>query len=319
MIFEEENKGYSSAHHKSGRIDLSLMTFTDYLKEKAYLVEQHLEKLFDTDVVEPSHLRDAMRYSVLNGGKRFRPFLVLECASLFGISNHDALPVAAALECVHCYSLVHDDLPAMDDDDLRRGKPTVHIAFDEATAILAGDGLLTLSFEILSQDSTHTDPMIRTRLILELAKASGWQGMVAGQTLDLAAEDKTDLSFYDVQKIQSLKTGALIQYACQAGAILAKANDQEINALKSYGHFLGRAFQVADDLLDVNGDVVKVGKAVDKDQQAGKVTYVSLMGAKEASEYLVDLEREAIDCISAFGAAADNLVQAAKFVVSREH
>ncbi len=295
------------------------MTFQDTLRDYALRTADFLETSFSHNTGVPEHLFDAMRYAVLNGGKRFRPFLVMECAGLFGVKPDKALPTAAALECIHCYSLVHDDLPAMDNDNLRRGKPTVHIAFDEATAILAGDGLLTYAFEILGAESTHPEAPIRAELVLELAKASGWNGMAGGQALDLKAEGNNNLSLEDVAQIQLMKTGALIRFACEAGAILGGATPVERKALSLYGDRLGRVFQIADDILDVEGDPDKVGKATSKDKTAGKATFVSLMGIDQAKSELANLESQAIAALSQFGARAIRLIEAARFASKRNH
>ena len=264
----------------------------------------------------PARIGEAMRYATLGGGKRFRPFLVIETAGLFGVSELQALNAAAAVECIHCYSLVHDDLPAMDDDDLRRGRPTVHKAFDEATAILAGDGLLTFAFEILGREETHPDPTVRSQLVLCLAKASGWQGMVGGQQLDLAAEGiPQDLD--GIHTIQALKTGALIAHAADAGAILGRASKDQRAALQTYARALGLAFQVADDLLDTEGSAADVGKATGKDAAAGKATFVSLLGIDAARAKLKALEAEAVGALSIFGPRAVTLAEAAHFMSAR--
>ena len=234
------------------------------------------------------------------------------------MTDEAALNAGAALECIHCYSLVHDDLPAMDDDDMRRGRPTVHKAFDEATAILAGDALLTLAFEILADPVTHPDPAIRCALSLGLARASGRAGMAGGQMLDLSASDATP-SEADIRRLQSMKTGALILFACEAGAILANAETEQRRALSDYGTALGLAFQLADDLLDVNGDAAVVGKAVAKDQDAGKATLVALIGVDAARARLAGFQRQAVDALAPFGAEADMLAAAADFVANRKH
>ncbi len=266
----------------------------------------------------PERLNDAMRYAVLGGGKRLRPFLVLESARLFGLADEAALNVGAALECIHCYSLVHDDLPAMDDDDLRRGRPTVHKAFDEATAILVGDTLLTLAFEILNDPSTHEHASVRSELSLGLARSAGRAGMAGGQMLDLEAPGQ-QLDEAEILRLQSMKTGALIRFACQAGAILAEAGDSELQALQDYGEALGLAFQLADDLLDVEGDAAVIGKAVAKDSGAGKGTLVSLIGIEAARHKLDELEARAADALSPFGEASAILRAAAHFVANRNH
>jgi farnesyl diphosphate synthase len=266
----------------------------------------------------PTRLTEAMRYAVLGGGKRLRPFLVLESARLCGMTDEAALNAGAALECIHCYSLVHDDLPAMDDDDMRRGRPTVHKAYDEATAILAGDALLTLAFEILADPVTHPDPAIRSALALGLARASGRAGMAGGQMLDLMAPGGNP-SEADIQRLQAMKTGALILFACEAGAVLADAGPVQRQALRDYGTALGLAFQLADDLLDVNGDAAVVGKAVAKDADAGKATLVGLIGEDAARKRLAEYQGRALSALAPFGAGADMLAAAADFVANRKH
>jgi len=266
----------------------------------------------------PEKLAEAMRYAALGGGKRLRPFLLVESASIFGVRLENALDAAAALECVHNYSLVHDDLPAMDNDAIRRGRDTVHIAFDEATAILAGDGLLTLAFEILAAPETHSDSAVRGELALGLARASGWAGMAGGQSLDLEAEGKS-LTVDEIRRLQALKTGALIEYACTAGAVLGQAIGKDRAALEAYGRLLGQAFQLADDLLDVTGDAAKLGKKAGKDQDAGKATLVSTLGIEKARAELSRLETEAITTLERFGERADSLRETARFVSHREH
>jgi farnesyl diphosphate synthase len=266
----------------------------------------------------------AMRYSSLNGGKRFRPFLVVESAALLEVPRQNALMAGAALECVHCYSLVHDDLPAMDNDDLRRGQPTAHKAFDEATAILAGDGLLTFAFDILSRPETHADPRVRIELVMALARASGVGGMAGGQMLDLAAEgrfvqNRTALEFSekDVRTLQAMKTGALLRFACEAGGILAAAKPEQRAALERYGSAVGQAFQIADDLLDLEGDPALVGKQTGKDAAAGKATLVSVLGVPTAKARLKELVTEAEQALAPFGSSAAILIEGAKFVADR--
>ena len=296
------------------------MVFSQQLERSAQLVEARLARVMHDAAAAgaPPRLVDAMRHAALGGGKRLRPYLVLECAHLFGVTAEVALPAAAALECVHCYSLVHDDLPAMDDDDLRRGRPTVHKAFDEWTAILAGDGLLTIAFELLADPAAHPDPSVRAGLIAGLARAAGAAGMVGGQCLDLEADKLGCPPAPDrahVQRLQAMKTGALIAYACVAGAILGKAAPADRRALARYGDRLGAAFQIADDLLDVEGDAAALGKATGKD--AGKATLVSVLGVDAARQRLTVLEAEALAALDPFGAAAEPLRAAAGFVVHR--
>jgi farnesyl diphosphate synthase len=271
----------------------------------------------------PQRLLDAMRYASLNGGKRFRPFLVVATSALFDVPRNHALMVGAALECVHCYSLVHDDLPAMDDDDLRRGHPTAHKAFDEATAILAGDGLLTFAFDILGRPETHPDPSVRIALVLALAHSAGLEGMVGGQMLDLAAEGRfadgkpQALDETAVKTLQAMKTGALLTFACVAGGILGQAGAAERAALERYGSAVGQAFQIADDLLDVEGDSATLGKATAKDAEAGKATLVGVLGVERAKGRLKILVAEAEAALAPFGARAGVLAEGARFVAQR--
>lgn len=299
------------------------MTFVQRLGTAARLVDNRLKSLLSQcGPGEDSRLDAAMRHALLAGGKRFRPFLVIEGAALFDIDATAALDTAAAFECVHCYSLVHDDLPCMDDDDMRRGVPTVHRAFDEWTAILAGDALLTLAFEILARRETHPDASVRSELVLALATAAGARGMVRGQMIDLAAEKRGEPpqpTLAHIRELQSLKTGALIACACEAGAILAGAATDKRAALRRYGDELGLAFQIADDLLDAEGDAGTVGKATGKDEAAGKATLVSLLGIAKAQERLVEAERQAIAALAPFGEKGEVLVQAARFAAGRAH
>jgi farnesyl diphosphate synthase len=301
--------------------------FQDRLAQVAEETEALLDRLLASTTVDgerarPARLLDAMRYASLGGGKRFRPFLVVESAALLDVAREHSLMAAAALECVHCYSLAHDDLPAMDDDDLRRGRPTTHKAFDDATAILAGDGLLTFAFDILSRPQTHADAEVRLKLVSALARAAGLGGMVGGQMLDLAAEGRFErsppaLGEEEVKTLQAMKTGALLRYACVAGAILGKAGATKLSALERYGAALGEAFQIADDLLDLEGDPATVGKATGKDAAAHKATLVGVLGAAPAKRRLDALVSEAQAALSPFGADADVLKAAARFVATR--
>lgn len=291
---------------------------TQALADAAAEVEGMLDALLVTDGAPDRRIYDAMRYTTLGGGKRLRPFLVLESARLFDVARLSALRTGAALELIHCYSLVHDDLPAMDDDDLRRGKPTVHREFDEATAVLAGDGLLTMAFQVVSDPETHPNAEIRSALVFALARAAGVRGMVGGQMIDLEAETKS-LNLDEITLLQQLKTGALIGFACEAGAMLGQAADSDRAALRRYADTLGLAFQIADDLLDVEGSVEETGKAVGKDADAGKATFVSLLGidgAKAKANALVD---EAVGHLSGFDERADLLRATARFVVDRRN
>jgi farnesyl diphosphate synthase len=272
------------------------------------------------ELSRPARLIEAMRYTSLGGGKRFRPFLVAESAALFAVPRHSALMAGAALECVHCYSLVHDDLPAMDNDALRRGQPTAHKKFDEATAILAGDGLLTFAFDILSRPETHPDPAVRIELVHALSRAAGLGGMAGGQMLDLAAEGRfgaQQLGEAEVRMLQAMKTGALLRFACQAGGILAAATPAQRQALERYGAAVGEAFQIADDLLDVEGDPALVGKSTGKDAVAGKATMVSVLGAAGAKARLRQLVAVAEQALAPFGPAAKVLMEGARFVAER--
>ncbi len=273
--------------------------------------------------MRPQRLIEAMRYASLGGGKRIRPFLVVETAKLFGAPRRHALMVGAALECVHCYSLVHDDLPAMDDDSLRRGRPTVHKAFDEATGILAGDALLTFAFDILSRPQSHPNPATRIALVSALARAAGVGGMAGGQMIDLSAEgrfagaDNARLDFEGVRTLQSMKTGALLKFACMCGGILGNADRKSRAALERYGASVGEAFQIADDLLDVDGDAATVGKATGKDAAAHKATFVSLIGVEGARERLERLVTEAENAIALFGDGSAVLKAAVRFIAYR--
>jgi farnesyl diphosphate synthase len=301
--------------------------FSARLAEVAAATEAALQSLLagEAGANGSDRLVAAMRWGALAGGKRFRPFLVVETAALFGVPIEKAMPTACALELVHCYSLVHDDLPAMDNDALRRGRPTTHIAFDEATAILAGDALMTLAFEVLGSPSTHPDPAVRIALVLGLARNSGVDGMAGGQMRDLAAEGRfaadhkpLALSEAEVLELQALKTGALLAYACQAGALLGGASEAETAALAAYSKALGVAFQIADDLLDAEGDAATTGKAVGKDAELGKATLIGLMGTARAHARLEELVGEAAAALAPFGARAGMLKAAARFVADRK-
>ncbi|MGF0539527.1 polyprenyl synthetase family protein [Agrobacterium sp. ES01] len=298
-------------------------TFETRLRIAAARVEDALstvldEKALEGEIARPEHLLAAMRHGVLNGGKRLRPFLLMESAALFGADEAAAIRVGAALECLHCYSLVHDDLPAMDNDDLRRGKPTVHIAFDEATAILAGDGLLTLAFDIVAAPETDLTDKAKTQLVLELARAAGIGGMAGGQALDLAAE-KSAPDETGIVTLQAMKTGALLRYACEAGAILADAPLPERQRMRSFGELIGRAFQLADDLLDLTADAATMGKATGKDAARGKGTLLALKGQQWAESELSRLVAEATDILRPFGDRASTLIAAAHFVANRKN
>lgn len=288
------------------------------LDEIADAVNLTIERLLPESEDAESLLYDAMRHGTLGGGKRLRPFLVMQSAFLFNVPSSRARRVAAALEFVHCYSLIHDDLPAMDDAALRRGQPTVHKQYDEATAILAGDALLTLAFEILAEPETHEDPRVRCNLISALAKASGGHGMVGGQMLDLIAErDDVEFDVGEVSRLQRMKTGKLMAFACEAGAILGGAGEPQRKALCNYAHDLGLAFQVTDDILDVEADPQDTGKDTNKDEDAGKATFVSTMG-KEAAKARADmLVAQANRHLKIFEGRADMLKELAEYVLER--
>ncbi|MEQ8666234.1 MAG: polyprenyl synthetase family protein [Rhodospirillales bacterium] len=288
------------------------------LKAAADQVTETLDALLELHGDPESRLTEAMRYAALGSGKRVRPLLLMQSAELFSVPPKRSVRAAAALEMVHCYSLVHDDLPAMDDDDVRRGQPTCHVAFDEATAILAGDALLTKAFEVLADPATHDDPRVRIELVGALAKAAGDGGMVGGQMLDLMAEDM-DLDVAEITRLQQMKTGRLINVACDMGAILGHASRQARVALHAYAHDLGLAFQIADDLLDAEGDAAEVGKSTGKDADAGKATFVSLLGPDKAREQARMLAGQASQHLEIFGEKGDLLSQLARFVVERRH
>jgi farnesyl diphosphate synthase len=299
------------------------MAFEAALLVRAAAIETELRLLLDGrtlagEIARPERLMAAMRHGVLNGGKRLRPFLVMESAALFGADGEAALRVAAALECVHCYSLIHDDLPAMDDDDLRRGQPTVHKAFDDATAILAGDGLLTLAFDILADEATALPAERRAALVLALARAAGAGGMVGGQTLDLEAE-RSRPDEAGIIRLQAMKTGALIRFACEAGAIIAGAAPQDRDRLAEFGSAVGLAFQLADDLLDLTADASQMGKATGKDAAAGKATLVALHGTNWARSQLHGLVKQAHELLEPYGEQAALLKAAASFVAIRNN
>ena len=292
------------------------ISFPKALKEAARLTDAALQRLLVVPLGLEARVYDAMRYSALAPGKRLRPFLVLASANLFGVAVRCALQVAAAVEMVHAYSLVHDDLPAMDNSDLRRGRPTCHKQFDEATAVLAGDGLLTAAFEVLAHPDTHGDPAVRCELVSELATAAGAAGMVGGQMIDLIAEHQ-NLDIGAITRLQRMKTGALIAFSCEAGAILAKAPSELRTALRGYAHDLGLAFQIADDLLDVEGSAAETGKPVGADAAAGKATFVSILGVARARAQAELLASQAVAHLELFDQRAELLGEAARFVIAR--
>ncbi|HEX2726465.1 MAG TPA: farnesyl diphosphate synthase [Beijerinckiaceae bacterium] len=303
----------------------STADFTDALARVAAPIEALLDQLLAHaarrgEIARPPRLVAAMRHATLGGGKRLRPFLTVETARMLGREGSAAMRAGAAIELLHCYSLVHDDLPAMDDDDLRRGRPTVHRAYDEATAILAGDALQTLAFEVLADPATHPDAEVRADLVLGLARAAGLAGMAGGQMLDLAAEGRyggTSSEEAEIRQIDALKTGAIIAFAVEAGAIIGRADEVARGNLLGFGRAIGQAFQIADDLLDREGSAEAVGKRTGKDQQHGKATLIDLLGldaARRECERLVD---EALAALQPFGDKADVLRQAARFTATR--
>lgn len=321
----ESRKGLpgSAWHAKERHMDAVMTTFETRLRDSAAKTEALLERLLSSDVrpdeiARPQNLLDAMRHGVLNGGKRLRPFLVIESAALLGGNEHAAHHVGAALECMHCYSLVHDDLPAMDNDDLRRGQPTVHRKFDEATAILAGDSLLTQAFDIIASDDNPLEADRKAALVLALARAAGIGGMAGGQALDLAAEKQAP-DEAGIVTLQAMKTGALIRFACEAGAIIAGSDTVERQRLRVFGEKIGLAFQLADDLLDLTADAATMGKATGKDAARGKGTLVALRGETWAREKLREQVTEAAELLSPYGAKADVLIAAARFIAERKN
>ncbi len=293
------------------------MAFRDALKRTAQDVEKVLEALLPLQGASAPRLVEAMRYAALGQGKRLRPFLVRESTRILGGDDASALRVGAALEMVHCYSLVHDDLPAMDDDDLRRGRPTCHRAFDEATAILAGDGLLTHAFLVLADPATHPDPAVRCELVARLSHDSGHEGMAGGQMLDLLAERHATHDEAEVLAVQNLKTGALFRFACEAGAILAGAPEEDRKRMRAYARDIGLAFQIADDILDVEATPEELGKATGKDAAAGKATFIDLYGLEGARARARELVESAVSALAPYGDSAGNLREAARFIIER--
>jgi farnesyl diphosphate synthase len=284
--------------------------------ETADRVTVALDQLLPRVQGPESKLMSAMRYAALGGGKRMRPFLVLEAGRMFAVDERSLLRAAAAIECVHTYSLVHDDLPSMDNDDLRRGRPTVHRAYDEATAILAGDALLTLAFEILADPATHQDPGVRVQLVTRLAQASGARGMVGGQMMDMIGQELGD-DIAAVTRLQRLKTGALISVSVEFAALLGRISDDAASLLASYAHDIGLLFQITDDILDVEGSEEEAGKAVGKDSDAGKATFVSLLGLEGAKERVRYLAAQAKNHLAGFGERATYLTQLVDMIAAR--
>ncbi|MFC7290961.1 polyprenyl synthetase family protein [Hirschia litorea] len=297
----------------------SSASFENYLAECADKITVVIDQLIAPAVGPEAQLMRAMRHGALAGGKRLRPFITIEVGRMFDAPEKSLLRAASALECVHAYSLIHDDLPCMDDDDLRRGQPTVHIAFDEATAVLAGDALQTLAFEILANPETHGDATVRCKLIEVLASSSGSRGMVGGQMIDMAPSFDDENALSILTRMQRMKTGALFACAAEFGAIIGGANEQEHHALAGFTHDLGLAFQIKDDLLDVQGDESVVGKAVSKDKDAGKQNFVSLLGEEGAVSRVNMLADQAKQHLSVFGGRASTLLNTVNFVLDRHH
>src|SRR6266550_5992395 len=291
------------------------------LRMKMHIAARDVESMLAHVLPQPGglhkRLHGAMRYAVFAGGKRLRPLLVLSCANLFGVERPRALRVAAAIEALHTYSLIHDDLPCMDDDDPRRGRPTTHVAFDEATAVLAGDALLTNAFEILSGPTTHPSADVRCRLVAELAKAAGSAGMVGGQMIDMEAVEHP-LGYQETVALQRMKTGALFEFCCEAGPILAQASQNDYDRLRDYARDFGLLFQITDDLLDAVGTVESAGKAVAKDREQGKATLVSILGVEGARQEAATLARRAGATLEPYGPAAGDLRDLPLFLLDRD-
>lgn len=288
------------------------------LSETADLIDRAFDALLPVPPDSRARLYEAMRYAAIGGGKRMRPLLVIAGCGLFNVDRDRAVRAGLAVECIHAYSLIHDDLPCMDDDDLRHGKPTLHRAYDECTAVLAGDSLHALAFEILADEATHEDPFVRAELIGELARASGPAGMAGGQMMDLMAEDG-GLDIAAVTRLQQLKTGALIGWCLEAAAIMGRVPPEGRTSLRGYARDLGLAFQIADDLLDAEGEEAKTGKRVGKDEEAGKETFLSLLGVERARAQATMLVDQAIEHLHAYGEEADLLRDIARFAIARDH
>ncbi|MEI9930046.1 MAG: polyprenyl synthetase family protein [Rhizomicrobium sp.] len=287
------------------------------MAESARAVEATLEEILPKPHGLHTRIHEAMRYAIFAGGKRLRPFLVMHSAAMFGVPPERAARAAAAIEALHTYSLVHDDLPCMDDDDLRRGRPTTHKAYDEATAVLAGDALLTIAFEILADAATHPNADVRLKLITRLAEASGSNGMIGGQMIDMRAAESS-FGADEIMLLQRLKTGQLFEFSCEAGPILGEASDADRKRLRDYAHDMGLVFQITDDLLDVTSTAEKTGKAVGKDQDQGKATLVSIYGVEGARAEAEKLARRAADTLSNYGREANPLRELPMFLLDRD-
>jgi farnesyl diphosphate synthase len=298
---------------------MSLNQLYEKLNEISALTNSCLSKMLAPSPLAQGRIVEAMKYSALNGGKRLRPFLLISTARMFNVPDKYSVRAAAALEMLHSYSLIHDDLPCMDNDDLRRGLPTCHKKYDEATAVLAGDGLLTKAFEILSDEETYPDEKIRIKLIYDLSIAAGADnGMIAGQMLDILAEDMPNISIDEIINLQKAKTGALIKYACLAGATLGEASNKEFDALNNYSEKIGLAFQITDDILDVEGTTENLGKTAGKDAQTNKATFISLLGLQKAKGKAAELVNNAIDDLKEFKKNTQNLELLAKYIIERK-
>ena len=293
--------------------------FEQRLSEVADRITVAIDQLIPPASGPEAQLMRAMRHGALGHGKRLRPFIAIEVGRMFGAPEKSLLRAAAAVECVHAYSLIHDDLPCMDDDDFRRGQPTVHKAFDEATAVLAGDALQALAFEIMASPETHRDALMRCKLIERMAVAAGARGMVGGQMIDMNPVSGNDEPLQVLTRMQRLKTGALISLAGEVGALLGGAQEQERQAIAGYTNDLGLAFQIVDDLLDVEGDPETLGKAVEKDHEAGKVNFVTLLGVEGAQGQVRFLAAQAKQHLASFGNRATSLLQTVDFVLNRRH
>lgn len=296
---------------------MTLTPIEPALHEAAVYMEEILTELLPEPMGPQARMVEAMRYATVAGGKRVRAFLVLQSGRQFGVDRRALARAAAAVECVHAYSLAHDDLPAMDNDDMRRGKPSTHKKFDEATAILAGDALLTHAFALLAAPETHPDPHVRVELVARLAQAAGANGMVGGQMIDIAAQGEFISDIGHITRLQRLKTGALIAFACEAGAIMGKASPPMLRALTAYAQDLGLAFQIVDDLLDIEGDPAVMGKAAGKDERAGKATFITVLGAERARAQAELLAKQAARHLEVFDEKADLLRGLAAYVVDR--
>ena len=294
------------------------MALQDKLQEVSEALAQKMDALLPkADNLREDRLFEAMRYSSLSGGKRLRPLLTVTASELFGVGFQSSIQAAAAMEFIHCYSLIHDDLPAIDNDDFRRGQPSCHKKFDEATALLAGDALLTYAFEVLADETTHRDSSVRAELVCYVARAAGFSGMVGGQIIDILAQTQ-DLEYSEIVRLQRMKTGSLFLVSCEAGAILGKAPRNLRSSLKAYASNLGVAFQITDDLLDAEGTREQTGKGVKKDQELGKATLVQFLGVEQARQHAEMLAKQAVEHLAVFGSRADLLRELAEYIVNRE-